>query len=148
MVWSLSDYEWMKMYDLAARYYNDNGNLFVPKNYKTGDNVLLGAWVERQRKLYQDNKLSQKEVALLDEIAMEWSKIDDRWMKNYALAVSYYNDNGDLLIPSRYKTAEGINLGTWIKNQRNRFREGRISNMEEELLNRIGMVWTLKEKDI
>ena len=148
MVWSLSDYEWMKMYDLATGYYNDNGNLSVPKNYKTEDNVLLGAWVERQRKQYQDNKLSKKQVDLLNEIAMEWSKISDKWMKNYALAVSYYNDNGHLLIPSRYKTYEGINLGTWIKNQRNRFKEGKISNKEEALLNKIGMVWKLKEMDL
>lgn len=147
MVWSISDCEWMKMYALAAKYFNDNGNLLIPKNYKTGDNVLLGAWIDHQRKLYQGKKLSKKEVALLNEIAMEWSKIDDKWMKNYELAVSYYNDNGNLLIPSRYKTYEGINLGTWVKNQRNRFKEGRISNTEEALLNKIGMVWKLREMD-
>lgn len=145
MVWSLSDYEWMKMYDLAVNYYHTNGNLYVPKDYKTDDNVLLGAWVERQRKMYQDKKLSKNEVILLSEIAMEWSKTDDKWMKNYELAVSYYNVNGDLLIPSRYKTQGGINLGTWIKHQRKRFRTGIISSTEKDLLNKIGMVWELGE---
>ncbi|MBO4849264.1 MAG: helicase associated domain-containing protein [Clostridia bacterium] len=147
MVWSLSDYEWMKMYNLAASYYTTNGNLYVPKDYKTSDNFYLGAWVERQRKLYQDNKLSKNEVIQLNKIAMEWSKTDNKWMKNYELAVSYYNDNGDLLIPSRYKTKEGINLGTWIKNQRKRSKTGTITTAEKELLNKIGMVWKLGEKE-
>ena len=82
---------------------------------------------------------------MLSKIAMEWSKTDDKWMKNYELAVSYYNVNGDLLIPSRYKTRGGINLGTWIKNQRKRFRTGIISSTEKDLLNKIGMVWELGE---
>ena len=146
MVWSLSDYEWLKMYDLAANYYGINGNLFVPKGYRTEDNILLGAWVERQRKLYHESKLSENKVALLNEIAMEWTRTDDNWIKNYELAVIYFNDNGNLLIPSRYKTSDGINLGTWIKNQRKRFNEGKITNTEEALLSKIGMVWHLRKK--
>jgi len=76
---------------------------------------------------------------------MEWSKIDYKWMKIYDIAVSYYNDNGDLLVPSRYKTNEGINLGLWVKHQRKRHKDGKILKKEEALLNKIGMVWNLRE---
>ena len=145
MVWSLSDYEWMKNYSLAAAYYNENGNLAISKDYRTIDGVYLGRWIEHQRKQFQEKKLLEKEVALLCSIGMEWSKIDLKWMEKYDLAVSYYNDKGDLLVPSRYTTVDGVNLGIWIKHQRKRYKEKKISEREIKLLEKIGMVWNLKE---
>ena len=145
MVWSLSDYEWMRMYSLATRYYAEKGNLAVPKDYKTKGNEYLGAWIDRQRKQKQDNKLSSKQINLLNKIGMEWSKTDYKWMAIYNSAVSYYDDHGDLLVPSRYATDDGIHLGTWIKHQRERYKKGIITATEEELLNNIDMIWDLKE---
>ena len=145
MVWSLSEYEWMKNYRLAVDYYNENGKLIIPKDYKTKDGFPLGRWIERQRKLFQDKVLSEKEISLLGSIDMEWSKIDYNWMEKYDLAVSYYKNKGDLLVPSRYTTVDGVNLGIWIKHQRKRYKENRISEREISLLDKIGMVWSLQE---
>lgn len=145
MVWSLSEYEWMKNYRLAVDYYNENGKLIIPKDYKTKDGFPLGRWIERQRKLFQDKVLSEKEMSLLGSIGMEWSKIDYNWMEKYDLAVSYYKNKGDLLVPSRYTTVDGVNLGIWIKHQRKRYKENRISEREISLLDKIGMVWSLQE---
>ena len=145
MVWSLSEYEWMKNYRLAVDYYNENGKLIIPKDYKTKDGFPLGRWIERQRKLFQDKVLSEKEISLLGSIGMEWSKIDYNWMEKYDLAVSYYKNKGDLLVPSRYTTVDGVNLGIWIKHQRKRYKENRISEREISLLDKIGMVWSLQE---
>ena len=145
MVWSLSDYEWMKNYRLATDYYNRNGNLVMPKDYKTKEGVSLGRWIERQRKLFQDKKLSGKEVDLLNSVGMEWSKIDYKWLEKYDLAVSYYKNTGNLLVPSRYTTVDGVNLGLWIKHQRKRYKENSISEREKSLLDEIGMVWNLHQ---
>ena len=73
----------------------------MPKDYKTKEGVSLGRWIERQRKLFQDKKLSGKEVDLLNSVGMEWSKIDYKWLEKYDLAVSYYKNTGNLLVPSR-----------------------------------------------
>ena len=133
------------MYSLATRYYAEKGTLAVPKDYKTKGNEYLGAWIDRQRKQKQDNKLSSKQINLLNKIGMEWSKTDYKWMAIYNSAVSYYDDHGDLLVPSRYATDDGIHLGTWIKYQRERYKKGIITATEEELLNNIHMIWDLKE---
>ena len=66
-------------------------------------------------------------------------------MEKYDLAVSYYKNKGDLLVPSRYTTVDGVNLGIWIKHQRKRYKENRISEREISLLDKIGMVWSLQE---
>lgn len=81
----------------------------------------------------------------MNKIGMEWTSIEYKWMKMYNLAARYYDANGDLLIPSRYKTSEGINLGTWIKHQRQRYKDGKIPNTEVVLLNKLGMIWNLRE---
>ena len=49
------------------------------------------------------------------------------------------------MVPSRYTTVNGVNLGLWIKHQRKRYKEKRISEREKALLNEIGMVWTFQE---
>ena len=145
MIWSLSNYEWMRMYDVAKTYYYEKGDLAVPKDYKTKENVHLGAWIERQRKMYKNGELSEKEIVQLTKIGMEWTKTDYKWMKMYEVATSYYTENGNVLVPSRYTTDDGINLGTWIKNQRKRYQEGRMTDEEEELLSKLGMVWRLRD---
>lgn len=42
----------MSLYDVAAAYYHEHGNLNVPSEYVTSDGVLLGKWVARQRYAY------------------------------------------------------------------------------------------------
>ena len=44
-----NDRKWMSLYDVAAAYYHEHGNLNVPSEYVTPDGVLLGKWVARQR---------------------------------------------------------------------------------------------------
>ncbi len=146
MVWSIDDYEWMKMYELAVHFYTRNGNLLVPKDYKTKGNDYLGAWVVRQRNLFQKSELSSERIELLNRINMEWTKIDLKWMEKYKLAVAYYNSNGNLEVPMKYTTDDGINLGIWIKHQRKRYRENIITPKEMSLLNQIGMIWNLHGK--
>ena len=40
---------WNERYALAKQYYN-NGNLFIPSQYISSDNIKLGDWISRQRK--------------------------------------------------------------------------------------------------
>ena len=79
---------------------------------------------------------------------MVWLPYDDNWEKNYLLAKSYYEEKGDLLVPSRYQTKEGDNLGQWVSRQRKRKKGSRgrkLTSEQEDLLNLIGMVWNPNE---
>ena len=42
MIWSVYEYEWMQKYKLASDYYEKYGNLLVPKDYMTKENVFWG----------------------------------------------------------------------------------------------------------
>ena len=143
MVWSVSESQWDEMYDLAVEYYKTNGNLLIPQRYKTEDDKPLGLWVQRQRAKYKSNQLSEKEISSLSKIGMVWYPSDSRWNEFYDLAVEYYKENGNLLVPQRYKTKDNKPLGTWIDRQRAKYQSNQLSEKEASLLNKIGMVWSV-----
>ena len=123
-----NDRKWMSLYDVAAAYYHEHGNLNVPSEYVTPDGVLLGKWVARQRYAYLNPDRSSARVtperkALLDKLGMVWEKYDP-WQERYDLALAYKTEHGDLEIPSVYKTADGVWLGSWVNRQRQTLNSG------------------------
>lgn len=129
MDWTNRNYrKWMSLYDVAAAYYHEHGNLNVPSEYVTPDGVLLGKWVARQRYAYLNPDRSSARVtperkALLDKLGMVWEKYDP-WQERYDLALAYKTEHGDLEIPSVYKTADGVWLGSWVNRQRQALNSG------------------------
>lgn len=110
-----NDRKWMSLYDVAAAYYHEHGNLNVPSEYVTPDGVLLGKWVARQRYAYLNPDRSSARVtperkALLDKLGMVWEKYDP-WQERYDLALAY-------------KTEDGVWLGSWVSRQRQALNSG------------------------
>ena len=135
-----NDRKWMSLYDVAAAYYHEHGNLNVPSEYVTPDGVLLGKWVARQRYAYLNPDRSSARVtperkALLDKLGMVWEKYDP-WQERYDLALAYKTEHGDLEIPSVYKTADGVWLGSWVSRQRQTLNSGSsaLSSERRQLL--------------
>ena len=123
-----NDRKWMSLYDVAAAYYHEHGNLNVPSEYVTPDGVLLGKWVARQRYAYLNPDRSSARVTperktLLDKLGMVWEKYDP-WQERYDLALAYKTEHGDLEIPSVYKTEDGVWLGSWVSRQRQALNSG------------------------
>lgn len=123
-----NDRKWMSLYDVAAAYYHEHGNLNVPSEYVTPDGVLLGKWVARQRYAYLNPDRSSARVTperktLLDKLGMVWEKYAP-WQERYDLALAYKTEHGDLEIPSVYKTADGVWLGSWVSRQRQALNSG------------------------
>lgn len=130
-----NDRKWMSLYDVAAAYYHEHGNLNVPSEYVTPDGVLLGKWVARQRYAYLNPDRSSARVtperkALLDKLGMVWEKYDP-WQERYDLALAYKTEHGDLEIPSVYKTEDGVWLGSWVSRQRQALNSGSSSLSSE-----------------
>lgn len=130
-----NDRKWMSLYDVAAAYYHEHGSLNVPSEYVTPDGVLLGKWVARQRYAYLNPDRSSARVtperkALLDKLGMVWEKYDP-WQERYDLALAYKTEHGDLEIPSVYRTADGVWLGSWVSRQRQALNSGSSSLSSE-----------------
>lgn len=124
---------WDEMYEYAKKYYKAHGNLEIPNRFKTDDGICytengkikLGKWIFNQRQTCPSESERGK---LLSQIGMrfenKYAKIP--WDEMYGYAKKYYETYGNLEIPARFKTNDGINydengkinLGTWISTQR------------------------------
>lgn len=142
---------WERGFAYAKAYYESYGNLLVPAKYKTEDGYRLGAWISnmRQRELDGEYKgvLTQDRIDRLNAIGMKWDALSVKWEENYLEATRYYLREGNLQVPSGYKTESGFALGAWIRNLRN-IRTGVYTKhrplTQEQIarLDAIGMVWT------
>ncbi len=69
------------------------------------------------------------------------------WDTYYRAAHSYYRESGNLRIPKRYVTEEGLNLGSWLQTQRKVYAGKAPGNLTEDKINKlnaIGMVWNIR----
>lgn len=139
--WSPIESQWHNIYLFAKQYYEDNGHLLVPNTYETADKIKLGRWIGTQRTNYKEGIISEDKIKLLEKIGMVWSVHEYEWMKMYELAVAYYKEKGNLLVPDAYKTKDGKLLGSWIRHQKNRNKTGKLSDKERELLEQIDIAW-------
>ena len=147
MVWNIFDAKWEKAYALAAAYYEENGNLNIPRSYVTAAGERLGQWVESQQWAYPKGKLTDEQVERLNRIGMYWGNRNDRqWNEGYQEAKRYFDAHGNLNVPAEYVSPNGYNLGNWVKRQRYTrqnpekscavLTEERIAKLDE-----IGMRW-------
>jgi len=84
MIWDVFDLQWQKMFGLAQEYYEEHGNLKVPKGYITPSGERLASWLGKQRLAYKNislpieqrysgsKPLSVEKVAMLESIGMIW----------------------------------------------------------------------------
>ena len=146
MVWEKDgDWKWKNGYAAAKEYYDRNGHLAVPFVYESPSGFKLGYWISGQREQYQKGELRQNRIDQLEAIGMKWDAPSAHWEQKYQEARRYYQEHGDLNVPTRYKTDSGFNLGAWIRNLRQARREENGSRQltQEQIarLDAIGMEW-------
>ena len=140
---------WDMYYSCAKQYYKDNGNLEVPARFITEEGYALGSWLNNQKAIRKGTitgSLTDEQIHKLDDIGMIWDSYNDlNWSKNYRAAKQYYKKFGNLEVPSRYITEDGVSLGNWISSIRRWYSLGvhqkylkssRIKQLED-----IGMIW-------
>ena len=139
---------WLFRYGLLNKYYEDHQTLDIPQTVVV-EGVWLGKWIDRQRKMYEQGRLSEEQKELLDRLPMDQVGNADRynnaWRAVYNEILSFYNENDNINIPTNVigeKT--GINLSNWIVRQRKAFTLGQLSEEQIELLNKVKFVWVIK----
>ena len=103
------------------------------------------SWIRNQRNRKKKGKLSADRVQRLEHIGLRWEVYEPFWQKNFLLAQEYFIEHGDLLIPQHYETDDGTELGSWLRNQRTKYRTGKLSDDRIEKLESIGMIWSPEE---
>ncbi len=140
---------WEYMFGEAKKYYEENGDLNVPKRYVTESGYTLGSWLATQKRVYSgkvNGILTSEQIKRLENIGICWENIHDiAWHKFYAAAEKYYAEHGNLLVPATDKKLYGVKLGRWIANLRtykkSKIKTNYLTDERIKLLDNIGMVW-------
>ncbi len=149
MVWKTKpEQQWDKGYVEAKAYYDAYGNLNVPVSYVSPSGYKLGHWIVDRREKGKA-KHSAKRQEQLDALGMIWVK-PDPWEVRYEFAKAYYEEHGNLSIPSKYR-ADGIWLAKWVNEQKQVYagkRKGKtLSDEQVQRLEAIGMEWGWQKLD-
>ena len=131
--------KWNDMFRELTEYYKDNNNFNIPVSYKTKNGACLDTWVERQRILYRDGKLSDARIEKLKSINFVFDVTSSRWEEKYLLLKKYYDEHGNTDI-SDDLTVSKASINTWISRQKKYAKEGRLSEEQIEKLKAIGLL--------
>ena len=131
---------WDRNFELAREYYETNGNLKVPAQYKTDDGDFLGQWIRLQRRKKAAGTLAPEREQRLCSIGMVWQNGEAaQWERTFDCARRYYEEHGNLIVPAGYKTDDGMILSDWLKRQRQRLNDGTLELERAKKLAGIGL---------
>jgi len=78
-VWKALEAQWLENYKALIEYKNDNnGNVCVPRRYKTEEGTKLGLWVSVQRHQYslkerdEHSQMTDERIRLLNDLEFVW----------------------------------------------------------------------------
>ncbi len=130
------DRVWENGFIEAKNYSEEYGNLSVPKNYRSNTDFPLGIWIQRQRSLYKNKKISDDRIKRLSDVGMNWNP--DNWESRFKLVKQYYEEHGTINI-SQKEVVQGVWLGKWIVSQKKAMQEGKLTHEQKELLKTLPM---------
>lgn len=148
MVWDVPDYLWEEGYASAVQYHKEHGDLNVPQKYVDKSGFRLGAWVNNQRKARKNGSsiLTEDKIARLDILGIVWEdRIEKQWNDMFQALCDYYIQHQTANVPMKYKTKSGRNLHSWVNNQRDNYKKGKLSAERTEKLKSIGFVFEMPD---
>ena len=135
---------WELKFQLAKAYYEENGNLNVPAQYVV-EGVWLHKWLNEQKLIAEGKRKKQHTPAQMEKlrsIGLRYgvTLVGELWNERFELAKAYYDEHGDLNIPRNY-SVDGFQLGKWLRQMKNQYRNGNMPVEHYERLTSIGMDW-------
>ena len=120
--WSVMDDQWDWMLGAAHDFAASNDHLTVRRGLTVGGQSLR-IWISTQRSRYDRGVLSPERIALLEAIPhWSWYPYSESRYEFLQALQRFVEREGHALVPQRH-TEDGLQLGIWVNNQRNRREE-------------------------
>lgn len=149
MVWDIQERGWQKGCEELERFKELFGTADVKARYVTEEGYALGKWVANVRQKWSKGLLTEAQEEQLNALGFIRDKQDSDWEKYFQAAKAYYEAHGNLEMPCDYCTENGLKLGSWLGNQRRKYKD--LDAVSEEAFDReaeqreklagIGMTW-------
>ena len=143
-VWDVRNQLWTQGLEDLLAYKAEHGDVLVPRLYQTVGGHNLGFWVNHQREAKSQGKLTPEQIEQLEGLGFVWDVWNHLWVQGFEEILAYKAEHGDVLVPQRYQTLGGYNLGIWVKSQRVAKSRGKLSPEQIEQLEGVGFVWSCR----
>lgn len=146
--WGILDEAWEKGLRILEEHIATGGDPNVPISYVTSGGFKLGAWVDRQRLLWLDQRLDQHRAARLNAVT-SWSWVRDKglngsldWEDSFSRLLEYLDREGHVAVPRGHEALDGFRLGDWVRSQKKS--RSRLSPERKRRLEELpGWKWTV-----
>ncbi|WP_082192338.1 DEAD/DEAH box helicase [Chlamydia suis] len=142
-VWDVLEEEWKKNFLELKRFREEHGHCKVPQRYP--QNPSLGVWVGDQRERFKKGKLAEDRIARLEEIGFVWDVLEEEWEENFLELKRFQEEHRHCKVPEGYP--QNPQLASWVSNQRQYFRKGKLAKDRIARLEEIGFVWRVLEEE-
>jgi len=135
------DNRWEKGFEALKAFRSKSPNRWPNSSKSKFQGVSVSAWVNHQRVLHQEKKLSKEKIKLLESIGFEWlNQREVLWNERYA-QLNRFRKKFPKMWPTQSTVFEGYRLATWVQQQRTWFKLEEMSKDRISLLNKIGFSW-------
>jgi superfamily II DNA or RNA helicase len=148
---------WKESYRKLEKYFEENNNSDVPARYALDKS--LGTWCVSQRVKYDEEKLSDWQIELLEKLNFKWDP-KNVFDKRYNELIEYKKKFGNVKVPTQ-GSKEYKDLGRWVNRLRVIYKSGGLDEQgnvrssgfghikahQLKLLNDIGFLWNAVKGD-
>lgn len=118
--------KWERGYRALVAFQKREGHIKIPAGH-IENGVRLDAWVTRQRQHFLMGRIQRQgdHVTRLEDVpGWKWSEsYAERWDRHYAALEKFVKREGHANVPTKH-AEDGVMLGRWVSNQRQRYRSG------------------------
>ena len=123
--------QWNERYELAKTYYEEYGNLDIPKDYCVGD-FQLGIWIRQQKSQHRAGAMPKEHSKRLSAIGIVWDnvvnkRIEDSYTTGFQHLKEFISEKGIDAITNSVVCDDGYNLGSWFSNCKYKYKIGKLA---------------------
>ena len=140
--WNPLDPRWDKYFRRLKEFETRHGHCNVPYE----ENGLLWQWLHKQRKDYQQGKLTRQRIERLDAIGFNWvrtwhgsKRVEGAWRRRIRELTAFKKKHGHCRVPQQSGNRRG--LGVWVTNVRKDYHHGKLWPERVRELEALGFCW-------
>jgi len=143
--WDFREDGWQLMFEGLKCFSQIHGHANPSAVSKDLKEKKLGQWTSAQRQSLKKGALTQDRVNLLNSIGFLWDPLEENWQSMFEELRCFSQTNGHASPSKASEDLQEKKLGSWVRTQRQSFKNGALSLDRINLLNSIGLSWDLYE---
>ena len=134
--WTFDPFEsdWEEAFSALKSFCVKTGSSRMPRGTKEGGRSI-DAWCTNQRKEYRKGLLKQEKIEMIEALPdWSWDPLEDDWDFCYQALKEFVIQQDNYTVPKKLKLANGVLLFSWLSNQKNRYKLGKITEDRIKML--------------